>query len=152
MKAELHPPQASFDLPVGPAPLAIEAVSAKRGIEIRRKPRPLAARCRKPFLGKGHEPAADAPSLVLRKDGNDQEFSRRAIGHGECYDPIGIVAQPALGGLVEAFRDALRVDAEPLQLLERHRVLARSRANVEKRWHVGGGDLAEIHGAQSNDG
>jgi hypothetical protein len=64
---------------------------------------------------------------------------------------VGVVAHPALGALAEACRDALRVDAESLQFLERHLVLARSRANVEKRWHVGGSDLAELHGAHSND-
>ena len=71
--------------------------------------------------------------------------ARRAIGHGERDDPVGVVAHPALGGLAKAFRDALCVDAEPLQFLKRHRVLARSRANVEKRGHVGGSDLAELH-------
>ena len=150
-EAELHPPHFSFDLPVGPAPIAIEAVRAKRGINIRREPCSRAARCREPFLRHGHEPVTDAFSLVLWQYGDDQEFSRRAIGHGECDDPIGVVTHPALGGLAEVFRDALRVDAEPFQFLERQRVLARSRANVKERWHIGGSDLAELHGAHSNE-
>src|SRR6516162_4487875 len=75
---------------------------------------------------------------------------RRAIGHGERDDLAGVFGQPALGGVREALRDALRIDAVALQLLERHRVLARSGANVEKRRHVGGGDLAELHDAHSS--
>src|SRR5262245_48086178 len=82
--------------------------------------------------------------LVLRKYGDDQEFSLRAIGHGERDDLAGVFAQPALGGVREALRDALRIDAVALQLLERHRVLAHFGANVEKRRPVGGGDLAEL--------
>src|SRR6516162_1274498 len=56
---------------------------------------------------------------------------RRAIGHGERDDLAGVFGQPALGGVREALRDALRIDAVALQLLERHRVLGRSGGNVE---------------------
>src|SRR5262249_21778799 len=102
------------------------------------------------ILCQSHEPAADALALVLWNYGNDQEFSSRAIGHGERDDLAGVFAQPALGGLREALRDAPRIDAQALQLIERHRVLARSGANVEKRLHVGGGDLAELQDAHSS--
>src|SRR5215813_1526580 len=91
-RKELHPAQALVELPVGPAASAIEAVAAKRFVDIGREPCSSTARRPEPCFRKAHECVADAHTLVLRQYGDDPEFARGPVGHAESDQLIGVGA------------------------------------------------------------